>query len=155
MRVKRHIPSGLFAALAAVAVIPASASADGVTAGGGPLALGPPTILNARLAGPNFVSVQQGTLAFDGTISGSGTITVAAVAHPEGFETLTADWTCTCTVGGITDTVVAHFEGTDNGTFSGTFTVQGEGALDGFHGQGTFSGADATGLGGYTLNFEG
>ena len=131
------------------------AEAAGVSAGGGPLALGPPTILSARQAGPNFVSIQQGVLALDGTISGSGTITVAAVAHPAGFETLTATWTCACTVAGVTDTVVGHFEGTDNGTFSGTFTVEGEGALDGFHGNGTFTGADATGLGSYTLNSEG
>jgi hypothetical protein len=136
----------------------ASASAlnsSGVISSGGTLQLGPPTVLSARQDGTNVKSVQQGILALGGALAGSGTITVNAVAHADGTETLTATWTCTCTVGGSTGTVDAHFAGTDNGTFSGILTVEGEGALEGLHGHGTFSGSDLTGMGGYTLDYTG
>jgi hypothetical protein len=141
--------------LAAALVLGGSASASGMISSGGALQLGPPTVLSARQDGPNVKSVQQGVLALTGALNGSGTITVDAVAHADGTETLTATWVCACDAGGATGTVTAHFVGTDNGTFSGKFTVDGDGALYGLHGHGTFSGADATGMGGYTLDYTG
>jgi hypothetical protein len=148
---------GVAAAGALVFTMGLAASAEAaVTEGGGPLQLGPPTVLSMRQAGPNEISDQQGVLVLGGTVSGAGSIVVHVIDHPDGVENITATWTCTCTVDGTTGSVTARFEGKDNGTaFTGTFTLAGGGTLDGLHGRGTFGGSDQTGGGSYTLAYVG
>jgi hypothetical protein len=124
-----------------------------VQSGAGTLSLSPPTLLSARIAGTNFISTQSGTLSLDGAIAGTGTITVGAVDHTAIGETLTATWSAPATVDARSGVVNIHFEGKDNGTFRGTFTADGSAGLEGFHGQGRFSGSDATGQGSYTLSY--
>ena len=141
-------------ALAAAALVAAPVAAADPTIATGSLQLGPPNLISAPQAGPNLITVEDGTLGFAGDVQGTGTITVQAVVHPAGFETLTGDWTAPAIVDGQAGVLSEDFVGIDDGTtFSGTITATGSGGLAGLHAHGTFTGQDATGQGTYTLNF--
>jgi hypothetical protein len=135
---------------------PALAS-RGVHSGGGKLHLSKPSkvLLVLPLAGGNVLVVESGTLDFlTGTIVGTGPITVAAVVNPATGETLIANWSAPATVNGQQGTLTFLFEGKDNGTFRGSFTVNGSAGLKGFHGHGKFRGRDTPGNGTYTLRYR-
>lgn len=132
------------------------ASASGLPAthsGGGTLSLGPPTLIWERTVGNHTITLEDGSLSFQGTILGAGTITVLAVVHPTTGETFVAKWSAPATIDGRSGALTIRAEGTDNGTFSSRFVADGSGGLARFHGEGQLTGQDATGQGTYTVTY--
>jgi hypothetical protein len=139
------------AVITVAAVSPAMAST--VASGGGTLQLGPPSLIWEHALGSELLTYEGGSLAFTGTVAGTGTIDVLAVVSTTGSETFVAHWSAPATVDGKTGLLNISFDGTDNGTYSGTLFAYGTGQLTGVVGSGHFSGLDATGAGTYTFTY--
>ena len=139
------------AVITVAGVSPAMAST--VASGGGTLQLGPPSPIWEHAFGSELLTYEDGSLAFTGTVAGTGTIDVLAVVSTTGSETFVAHWSAPATIDGKTGLLNISFDGTDNGTYSGTLFAYGTGKLTGFVGNGRFSGQDATGAGTYTLTY--
>ena len=139
------------AVITVAAASPAMAST--VASGGGTLQLGPPSLIWEHAFGSELLTYEGGSLAFTGTIAGTGTIDVLAVVSTTGSETFVSNWSAPATVDGKTGLLNISFDGTDNGTYSGTLFAYGTGKLAGVVGNGRFSGLDATGAGTYTLTY--
>jgi uncharacterized protein DUF3224 len=143
-------------ALSAAAITVATASpavASGVVSGGGTLQLGPPTLIWETTLGSQLITYEDGSLAFAGSIAGTGTIYVLASVNSTGSETFVAHWSAPATVDGRTGLLNISLDGTDNGTFSGNLVAYGAGELAGVVGEGSYTGEDATGAGTYTFNY--
>jgi Protein of unknown function (DUF3224) len=131
----------------------APAMASTPASGGGTLQLGPPTLIWQTTFGGKLITYEDGSLAFGGTIAGTGSIYVLADVSSNGSETFVAQWSAPATVDGRTGLLNISFDGTDNGTFSGTLVAYGTGALAGVVGEGSYTGQDATGAGTYTFTY--
>jgi Protein of unknown function (DUF3224) len=154
MRLSRStVAIGLISAALITVATASPAIASTPQTGGGTLQLGPPTLIWEHALGNDLLTYEDGSLGFTGTIAGTGTIDVLAVVSPAGSETFVAQWSALATVDGKTGLLNISFDGTDNGTYSGTLIAYGTGALAGVVGEGSFTGQDATGAGTYTLSY--
>ncbi len=117
----------------------------------GTFTITPGGLAPVRSAGGNLFLAGTQTVSFVGTITSASptSAAVALVVHPSGNVTFNALVTCTCTVAGLSGTVVFRVEGRGTfppPTFHGTFeTISGTGGLANLHFVLTFTQVGLTG----------
>ena len=157
-RIGRRV-AAILAAAGALVLLATPAWASTPATGSGTFAdtgfLGPPSI---RTAGGNTFVMVTLSGVFEGTMTGTRTLTAHLVFHADGTLNGHGEETCMCTVGGRTGTFVDRFEVNGAGqTFTTHLTViSGTGELSNLHAVATVSGSvnPATSLGSGTYSIQ-
>jgi hypothetical protein len=131
-------------------------ASEPATGTGGFVPAGPPVTISTRSADGNPIVTQIQQFTDTGVISGTETDTVTFTFHADGTFNLRADVAFTGMVAGRPGTLTQRFQGTGNpGCFQGQLeTLGGTADLANLHGQGTFVGSTATGVGTYVFNYH-
>ena len=155
----RHLGRAARASIAAIAVtmllaFPAAATAP--TSASGTFVFASMTPTGARSADGNTIITANATGALSGALTGTFTEALRQVLHSDGTSELHGTITCTCTVGGMTGTVVIRFQGSGTGSgVAGEFAVlSSSGGLEGLLGQGTFAQTSPAVAGTYQINLH-
>jgi len=98
------------------------------------------TSTQVRVADGNLILTQTVTQTLTGTFTGTASQQATTVVHPTGAANFFGAETCTCTVAGMTGSLVFGFSGTSapDGSFEGQFVIiGGTGDLANLNGRGT------------------
>ena len=158
-RFGRPLAKAGLAAIVAVALLAQPAAATEPSTGSGNFVFTSMTPTGARTADSNTIITANATGALSGALTGTFTEELRQVFHADGTSDFHGTVTCTCTIGGMTGTVVLRFEGSGTGgsagSVAGQFTVvSASGNLEGLHGQGTFAQTSPAVAGTYEINMH-